>query len=114
MKEYTMDAKDKSLGRIASEAAAFLRGKNSVEFRSNRIPDMKLIILHADQIKLTGQKEKQKKYKSYSGYPGSLKFRTAGKIIENKGKSFILKKAVFGMLPKNKLRVGMIKNLIIK
>jgi len=63
MKEYTIDAKGRALGRIASEAAAILRGKNDASFQENIAPDIKLNVLNVDQIKLTGQKSKQKEYK---------------------------------------------------
>lgn len=114
MKEYTIDAKGKALGRVASEAAAILRGKNDVEFKDNAAPDIKLVVLNVEQIKLTGQKSKQKKYKSYAGYPGSLKFTPMAMAIEKKGKPYIFKTAVSGMLPKNKLHAKMMKNLVLK
>ena len=102
------------MGRIASEAAAILRGKNDASFQENAAPDIKLIVLNVDQIKLTGQKIKQKEYKTYSGYPGSLKTTPAERAIEKKGKSFVFRTAVLGMLPKSKLQIKMIKNLILK
>lgn len=114
MKEYTIDAKGRSLGRVASEAAIVLRGKNMADFKANAVPIAKLTVINADQIKLTGQKSKQKEYKSYSGYPGSLRFMPIEKEMERKGKAFILKKAILGMLPKNKLCAKIIKNLTIK
>ena len=114
MKEYTIDAKGRVLGRIASEAAAILRGKNDASFQENAAPDIKLIVLNVDQIKLTGQKIKQKEYKTYSGYPGSLKTTPVERAIEKKGKSFVFRTAVLGMLPKSKLQIKMIKNLILK
>lgn len=114
MKEYTIDAKGRALGRVASEAAAILRGKNDAKFKENAAPEAKLIVLNVDQLKLTGQKIKQKKYKTYSGYPGSLRSFSIDRAIGKKGKSFIFKTAVLGMLPKNKLQIRMIKNLILK
>ena len=114
MKEYTIDAKGRALGRVASEAAAILRGKNEASFQENIAPDIKLTVLNVDEIKLTGQKSKQKKYKFYAGYPGSLKFTPIERAIEKKGKSFVFRTAVLGMLPKSKLQIKMIKNLILK
>ena len=61
MKEYTIDAKGRALGRVASEAAAILRGKNDAIFQENVAPDIKLIILNVEQIKLTGQKKQTKR-----------------------------------------------------
>jgi len=114
MKEYTIDAKGIALGRVASEAAAILRGKNDASFQENTAPDIKLAILNVDQIKLTGQKSKQKEYKTYAGYPGSLKSVPISRAIDKKGKAFVFRTAVLGMLPKSKLQIKMIKNLIIK
>ena len=114
MKEYTIDAKGRALGRVASEAAAILRGKNDAIFQENVAPDIKLIILNVEQIKLTGQKSKQKEYKSYSGYPGSLKFIPIAGAIEKKGMAYVFRTAVLGMLPKSKLQIKMIKKLFLK
>lgn len=114
MKEYTIDAKGRALGRVASEVAAILRGKNNADFRENVAPKVKLTVLNVDLIKLTGQKMNQKEYKFYAGYPGSLKITPIERAIAKKGKSFVFKTAVLGMLPKNKLQISMIKNLILK
>ena len=114
MKEYTIDAKGRALGRVASEAAAILRGKNDPSFQENIAPSIKLTVLNVENIKLTGQKIKQKEYKTYSGYPGSLKTTPIERAIEKKGKSFVFRTAVLGMLPKSKLQIKMIKNLILK
>lgn len=114
MKEYTIDAKGRALGRVASEAAAILRGKNDASFQENIVPDIKLAVLNVEQIKLTGQKGKQKEYKTYAGYPGSLKSVPIERAIGKKGKSFVFRTAVLGMLPKSKLQIKMIKNLVLK
>jgi len=114
MKEYTIDAKGRSLGRVASEAAAILRGKNDANFQSNVAPVLKLTVSNVSQIKLTGQKAKQKEYKTYSGYPGSLRFTKLEELVAKKGKAEVFRRAVFGMLPKTKLQTKMVKNLIVK
>lgn len=111
--EYVIDAKNKILGRIASEAAFALRGKKEVNFIPNRIPDVKVKIINLDKIKISEKKIKQKKYKRYSGYPGGLKIISLEKILEKKGIGYVFKKAVMGMLQKNKLRNKIIKNLVI-
>ncbi|MBU1160030.1 50S ribosomal protein L13 [Patescibacteria group bacterium] len=111
---YVIDAKGKSLGRVASEAAAVLRGKNRTDFAPNKAPAVKVIIENASQVKITGRKIKQKQYRRHSMYPGGLKSLRMEQVIEKKGTNYILKKAIDGMLPKNKLRRIMIKNLIIK
>lgn len=112
--EYVIDAKDKPLGRVASQAAAVLRGKNRPDFVPNKAPNVKVAITNADKIKITGKKLKQKHYIRHSGHPGGLKSLEMARVIEKKGIDYILKRAIDGMLPKNKLRKQMIKNLIIK
>jgi large subunit ribosomal protein L13 len=113
-KEYRIDANKKSLGRVASEAAVFLRGKNNPDFVPNRVPDIKLIVANIDSVKITGKKMEQKEYKNFSGYPGGLKITNMNEIIKKKGIEYVFKHAVRGMLPKNKLRKEMMKNLVIK
>lgn len=113
MKEYKIEAKNRSLGRVASEAAKALRGKNETDFKDNVTPDVKVIVSNVNDIVVTGKKMEQKKYKSYSGYPGGLTETVMSKVVERKGKAIIFEKAVKGMLPKNKLQKQMMKNLII-
>jgi large subunit ribosomal protein L13 len=108
-----IDAKNKPLGRVASEAAVLLRGKNKPNFSPNKIPPIKVKITNSSKAKLTGSKLNQKKYASYSGYPGGLKYIKMKELFERKPED-IFKKAVWGMLPKNKLRKAVIKNLIIE
>lgn len=111
--EYTIDAKNRPLGRLATEAAAILRGKNSVNFAPNVAPDVNVIVKNIKKIKISEKKAEQKEYKSFSGYPGGLKITPLKKEMEKKGIEYILRKTVMGMLPKNKLRKIMIKNLVI-
>lgn len=112
MKEIILDVKNKPLGRAASEAAILLRGKNNPDFLPNKLPDHKIKIINLNKIAFSEKKKKQKIYKSYSGYPGGLKEIPLKKVVEKKGMEEIFKIAVYGMLPKNKLRAKMIKNLI--
>lgn len=112
--EHIIDAKGKSLGRVASEAAKFLLGKNDPKYKPNEVFDIKVTIINTDGLKLTGDKANQKVYKRYSGYPGGLKEEVLKNVVAKKGNSHILRIAVMGMLPKNKLRKRMIKNLILK
>lgn len=114
MKQYTLDGKNKSLGRLASEAASILRGKKEINFAPNRVPDVKVKIVNIDEIKIDEKKIEQKYYKRHSGYPGGLKTTPLKKVLEKKGTAYVLKKAVMGMLPKNKLQKRMIKNLVIQ
>ncbi len=113
MKEYKIDANKKSLGRVAGEAAVILRGKNSPDFAPNRVPDIKLIVVNLDRVKITGKKMEQKKYKSFSGYPGGLKITNMKEIVKKKGIEYVFRNAVKGMLPKNKLKEKIMRNLKI-
>lgn len=111
--EYTIDVKDKPLGRVASQAAIFLRGKNLTNFKPNVVPAVKVNITNLSEIKLTGNKFKDKTYQRYSGYPGGLKTETFKSAFgKNPKKVFI--KAVENMLPKNRLRKEMLKNLMFE
>ncbi|OHB15947.1 MAG: 50S ribosomal protein L13 [Candidatus Zambryskibacteria bacterium RIFOXYC1_FULL_39_10] len=112
--EHTIDAQNKKLGRLATEVAVILMGKNRPDFVRNAIPDIKLKVLNASKISVTNKKMDQKVYKNYSGYPGGLKERSMKKVVADKGMRETLRIAVRGMLPKNKLRDQMMKNLIIK
>ena len=88
-------------------------GKNKPDFVRNAIPDVKVKIINAGKIFVTNKKMEQKIYKNYSGYPGGLKERSMKKVISDKGMKESLRIAIKGMLPKNKLRDRMMKNLII-
>lgn len=107
-----MDVKNKTLGRAASETAVLLRGKNKPDFMPNIVPDLKVKIINFSKLLFDEKKKKQKIYKRFSGYPGGLKEIPFKKLEEKDGKKFFVK-AVYGMLPKNKLRAKIIKNLII-
>lgn len=113
MTEYKIDAKNRTLGRVASEAAKALRGKNEASFEDNVVADVKVVVSNVNDLKVTGLKMDQKIYKKYSGYPGGLTETVMSKVVEKKGKAYIFEKAVRGMLPKNKLQKQMMKNLII-
>jgi large subunit ribosomal protein L13 len=108
---YTIDATGKSLGRLASEVAAILNAKNSVNFVKNRVADVKVLVTNASKVKVTGNKMKESVHKSYSGYPGGLKEMPLTYVVGKKGFSEIIKHAVKGMLPKNKLQDIRLKNL---
>jgi len=102
-KWYIVDAKDKVLGRLATELAQVLRGKNKPTFTPHLDCGDYVIVVNADKVKLTGNKEQGKKYYSHSGYLGSLKEKTAAKVRED-DPTKILFNAVRGMIPRNKLR----------
>jgi large subunit ribosomal protein L13 len=109
--EHTIDAKGKKLGRIASEVAVILMGKDSVDFVKNVVADVKVKVINSSKIEMGGNKMEEVRYKSYSGYPGGLKIKSAADIIKKKGYSELVRIAVKGMLPNNKLRPVMLKNL---
>lgn len=111
--EYTIDAKEKKIGRVASAAAKILMGKNVPSYKPNVAPDVEVKIVNAGQIDIPISKFKTKIYTHYSGYPGGLKKETLEKIMDTKGVGEVLRKAVRGMLPANKLRSVMLKNLKI-
>ncbi|MEK7579754.1 MAG: 50S ribosomal protein L13 [Patescibacteria group bacterium] len=110
---HKMDATDQSLGRLASKIALILRGKNKPDFEPNILADEKVVVENIEKIKITGRKLEQKKYYHYSGYPGGLRTKTMKDIFRKDPKE-VLRLAVLGMLPKNRLRKGMIKNLQFK
>lgn len=112
--KYTIDATNKSLGRVASEAAALLNAKNSVEFVKNRVADVSVKITNASKMRITGNKMKESVHKSYSGYPSGLKEMPLEYVVKKKGFGELLKHAVMGMLPKNKLQDIRIKNLVVE
>ena len=111
---YEIDATNKSLGRIATEVALILRGKNQADFERNKQPKNKVIIKNASKLKLTGNKLTGKVYRHHTGYPGGLKEARAEEVIAKKGYAEILKSAVYGMLPDNKLRKIAMLNLTIQ
>ena len=113
MNEYTIDAGGKRLGRIASEAAKLLMGKNRTDFVRNKIPNVKVNIINSSKADIRNKKIDSKTYKTYSGYPGGLKVQGMKKMILDKGYKETFRKAVHGMLPSNKLRPEMMKNLNI-
>ncbi|MEK7514614.1 MAG: uL13 family ribosomal protein [Patescibacteria group bacterium] len=112
-KEYTLDAKGKKLGRVASEAAKILLGKDKSDFMKNTVALVKVKVVNASGLLITEKKKCEKTYARYSGYPGGLRHESLEDIIEKKGCKAALWEAVYGMLPGNKLRTPRLKNLII-
>ena len=110
---YEIDAQNKRLGRLASEVATILMGKNRADFARNTVADAKVKIVNAGKIFVTNKKMDNKIYKNYSGYPGGLKEASMRKVVAVKGMKEALRIAVKGMLPINKLRPRMMKNLTI-
>lgn len=111
---HTIDATDRPLGRLASEVAALLNGKNSMQFAKNRVLEVSVKVINASKVKVSGKKMEESVHKSYSGYPGGLKEMSLSHVVEQKGFSELIKHAVYGMLPKNRLQDRRIKNLVIE
>lgn len=109
-KWYVVDAKDIVLGKLAVKVAVHLRGKNKPVFTPNSDTGDFVIVINAEKIKLTGNKVNDKVYYHHSGYIGGIKAKTAKELLENKPET-IIEKAVWGMLPKNRLGRAMIKKL---
>lgn len=109
-KVHTIDATDKILGRLAAEIAVLLRGKNKASFMPNLDLGDGVIVINTSKIKVSGKKAELKKYYRHSGYPGGIKEITYKELF-SKNPNKVLRKAVYGMLPRNKLRSKMIKRL---
>ena len=109
-KSYTIDASGKILGRLAVEVANLLRGRNKASFVRHKDVGGEVAVFNTDKIKTTGKKADQKKYYRYSGYPGGLREIKLKDYIEKDSRE-VLRKAVLGMMPKNRLRNQMIKKL---
>jgi large subunit ribosomal protein L13 len=109
---YLVDAENQVLGRIATTIANVLRGKNKPTFTPSVDTGDFIIVVNAEKIALTGNKRADKMYYSHSGYPGGIKSITAGKLLDKKPEDLI-KHAVKGMLPKNKLARHMLSKLKI-
>lgn len=114
MTNYTIDAKGKKLGRVASEAAVLLMGKKLPNFAKNTVANVKVEIVNASKIDLDSKKIIEKDYVSYSGYPGGLKHRSLKHILDNKGYGEAFRLAIRGMLPGNRLRPHILKNLEVQ
>jgi len=111
-KEYKIDAAGKVLGRLATEVAVLLRGKNTASWLPYITPQNQVIVFNVEKLKFTGKKLKQKMYYRHSGYPGGLKEESLEKLFARDARE-VLKLAVYGMLPKNRTRDKIIKNLKI-
>ena len=107
---HKIDATDKVLGRLAVEIAILLRGKHKPDFVPNKDRGDFVVVKNVDKIKITGKKFEQKIYYHHTGHLGGLRKVSFEKIFE-RNPADILKKAVFGMLPSNKLRAVQIKRL---
>lgn len=109
---HLVDAKDKILGKVAVEVAGLLIGKSKPYFVRNMDCGDHVVVINAKHVKVTGNKEKEKMYSNYSGYPGGLKQKALWQLREEKPDE-IIRHAVKGMVPKNKLQQPMMNRLHI-
>jgi len=110
---HVIDATDRTLGRVCSEAAHALLGKRSVHFVKNQTLPVKVTINNAAKLHIPARRSAGKIYTHYTGYPGGLCEQSMAVMIEKKGIADVVKKTVDGMIPRNKLRVPRMKNLIV-
>ncbi|MDO8487307.1 MAG: 50S ribosomal protein L13 [Candidatus Curtissbacteria bacterium] len=109
---YLFDAKSKVLGRLASEIASILSGKNKVDYVPYLDKGDFVVVINAKEIKVSGKKESQKLYYRHSGYPGGLKSKSVQDTREEQPEQLI-RHAVVGMLPRNRLARQMVKKLYV-
>jgi large subunit ribosomal protein L13 len=109
-KEYIIDAKGKRLGRVATEAASMLLGKNSTSFTKNNVAEVAVKVTNASQLDIS-QKRGTDTFQSYSGYPGGLRKETLAHLARRLGYGEVVRRVVKNMLPKNKLQKPRMHNL---
>ncbi|MEK7580703.1 MAG: 50S ribosomal protein L13 [Patescibacteria group bacterium] len=107
-----VDAKNKILGRVSTEIAMHLMGKNKVYYSPNLDTGDSVVVINSEKIVLSGKKENQKIYYRHSGYPGGLYMKTASQTRSQKPNDLI-RDSVFGMLPKTKMGKLMLKKLFV-
>jgi len=112
MSDHVLDAKGKSLGRLASEATVILRGKHQAAFERNVAPKHKVTIINAKFVRLSGNKMQQEARERYSGYPGGLK-KIRYEVTFKKDPRELVRQAISGMIPRNRLKKGIMKNLTV-
>jgi large subunit ribosomal protein L13 len=111
---YTIDATNRTLGRVASEAAGALLGKRNVRFMKNEVTPIQVVIENAGKLNLPLRRVAGKVYTHYTGHPGGLREISMKDMLAKKGIEEVLRKTVDGMIPRNKLRAPRMKNLIVK
>ena len=109
-KWFLVDAENQRVGRLASEIAKILRGKNNPRFTPHNDTGDFVVVVNAEKVSFSGQKMEQKEYHHHTGYVGGLKTETAAELLERKPAA-ILEKAVKGMMPKTALGRNQLKKL---
>jgi len=110
---HTIDAKGERLGRLATKVAVILMGKDRVDYARNQVADVTVTVENASKLDISDDRLDNKEYDRHSGYPGGRKVETARNVVEKKGYGELIRRAVRGMLPDNKLKDPTMKNLII-
>ena len=109
---HLVDAGNKILGRVASDIAVLLTGKEKVSYTPHINVGDKVVVINAEKVAVTGNKQKNKVYHRVTGYPGGVRSETLEKLLSRKPAE-VIRKAVYGMLPKNKLRKDRMGNLYV-
>jgi len=110
--DITIDARGMALGRLASQVATLIRGKGTTDWEQHLAPNQKVIVKNAGQIRITGRKWDQEGNERYSGFHSGLRKPTYRQIF-TKDPARLIREAVTGMIPRNRLRKDILKNLII-
>lgn len=111
---HTIDATNRTLGRVASEAAHALLGKRSAQMSKHLTHPVTVVIENASKLHLPERRIKGKIYTHYTGYPGGLRETRMDEVITKKGIEEVVRRTVDGMIPRNRLRTPRMKHLIIK
>ena len=111
-KEYTIDATNKRLGRVATEAASVLLGKTSTRFAKNIVEGVVVKITNASHLDVS-EKRASDEFQRYTGYPGGRRVETIGHLAKRRGYGEVVRRVVSGMIPKNKLHAKRMKNLVV-
>jgi large subunit ribosomal protein L13 len=109
---YVVDAEGRTLGRLATQIADALRGKRKPEYTPHCDTGDFVVVVNAEKIVVTGDKLEQKRYYRHSGYPGGIRSRTLGEMLERRPEE-VIRKAVKGMLPRNRMARQQITKLKI-
>lgn len=113
-REHTIDAKDMRLGRVASAIAHTLLGKDTTDFAKNVVAPVNVVVENVNELDIDEKKRTTKIYDRYSGFHGGRTEESLEEVATKKGMAEVLRRAVYNMLPANRLRKGRMKNLIIK
>lgn len=109
---YSIDATNKRLGAVATEAASVLLGKNRTNFTKHQTADVRVEIANVSKLDIS-EKRATEIYQSFTGYPGGRRTETLGHLAERRGYAEAVRRTIAGMLPSNKLKKPRLANLII-